>query len=210
MSIFRCCTIRIICIHCRLQMNIVHLLKKAVFGLMALVLLAYSHPVREKRNVNVVEFFMKKTKHDQINWYGTDQSVDQIRESSERAFGYLAQCPATVKTDATLPVSAKSTCPWYYEVSHKPNRYPANILNAVTPCTEKCIGGNGDLQCLPVTRTIEVLNEKEEVSGEVRYETEEIEITVGFTCGARYMVKNVPAATTAAPPANEPIWDARK
>ena len=187
-------------------MNIKGLLKKALFGLMALASLAYSHPVREKRNTNIVEFYMKKPKHDQINWYGTDQSLDQIREASERAFGYLAQCPATVKTDATLPVSAKSTCPWYYEVSHKPNRYPANILNAVTPCTDKCIGGNDGLQCLPVTRTIKVFNEKEEALGEIRYESEEIEITVGFSCGARYMVENVPAATTtAAPPANKPI-----
>ena len=56
-------------------------------------------------------------------------------------------------------------------------------------------------------RTITVWNEKEGALDEIRYESEEIEITVGFSCGARYMVKNVPAATTtAAPPANEPIY----
>ena len=154
---------------------------------MALASLAYSHPVREKKYI-----------YDQINRNGTDQSLEPILEASNRAFGYLAQCPTTIKTDAKLPVSAKSTCPWYYEVSHKPNRYPATILNAVTPCTDKCIGGNDDLQCLPVTRIIEVFNEMKEASGEIRYESEGIEITVGFSCGSRDMVENVTAATTTA------------
>ena len=189
-------------------MNIKGLLKKAVSVLVMLASLAYSHPVREKRSSNTVEFFMKKTLHDQINWYGTDQSLDSIREKSERAFGYLGQCPATVKTGADLPVSAKSTCPWYYKVDHNPNRYPANILYAVTPCTDTCIGGNDNLQCLPVVRTVETMIESGEDTGNIKYETKEEQITVGFTCGARYMAENVPA-TTASPPADEPIWDAR-
>ena len=179
-------------------MNINGLLKKTLFGLMALASLAYSHPVREKKAI-----------YDRINRNGTDQSREQILEASNRAFGYLEHCPTTLKTDAKLPVSAQSTCPWYYEVSHKPNRYPATIRNAVTPCTDKCIGGNGDLKCLPVTRTIEVFNEMKEASGEIRYESEEIEITVGFSCGAHYMVENVPVATTTAATA-EQIQEASK
>ena len=177
--------------------------------LMALTVVAYSSPVREKRSSSTVEFFMKKALHDQINWYGTDQSLDTIRETSERAFGYLPTCPATVKTDPNLPVSAKSTCPWYYKVDHNPNRYPANILYAVTPCNVTCIGGNDDLQCLPVVRTIETMTEKGNESGSIRYETTEEQITVGFTCGARYMAENPGKATTTSAPVEEPIWDAR-
>ena len=153
-------------------------------------MVAYGSPFREKRSSNTVEFFMTEAQY-QINRNATEQSLDTIRESSQRAFGYLPTCPSELKTDPNLPVNAKSTCPWYYEVDHNTSRYPAVILKAVTPCTDTCIYGNDDLQCLPVVRTIKTMTERgHDVSGDIKYETTEEPITVGFTCGARYMASD--------------------
>ena len=179
-------------------MNIARVLKEVISALAAVVV--YSSPVRESRSSNTVEFFMTEDQHDQVNWYGTDQSLESTRDSSEKAFGDTSKCPETVKTDPNLPVSAKSTCPWYYKVDHNPNRYPANILYAVTPCNAACIDGSDELQCLPVVRTIEVMIEKgHDESGNIIYETMEAENTVAWTCGARYMAENIQVTTASAP-----------
>ena len=189
----------------------VGLLKNVVSVLLAISAVVYGSPVRAKRSSDTVEFFMKKTLYDQINWHSicTDQILDAIRQSSERAFGNPSKCPAKIKTDRSLPDSARSTCPWYYEVDHNPSRYPANILKAVTPCTDTCIGGTDYHQCLPVVRTIETLTKKGDESGSIKFETMEEPITVGFTCGARYMAENPGKSTTTSAPVEEPIWDAR-
>ena len=141
------------------------------------------------KNMNTTEFFMSRGIHDEINWYGLGcEALDEYREQSERNFGNTDECPKEMKQGYDLPENEKSNCPWYYEVDHKSTRYPNNILVARTPCFS-CIGYDSDyFQCHPITRNITVYNKIEYVEEEIKYETEEIEIPVGFTCGARDFV----------------------
>ena len=168
------------------------LLQKALSILLAAAAAVQAYPA------GVVEFAMRKPDHDQVNWYGKDTNLEQIREESERNFDSRnhGKCPTEMKTGSNLPVNEKSTCPWYYEVSHDGTRYPPDILIAKSNCTT-CIGNNGDFQCHPVVRTIQVLYEKTEDSGYVTYEARDISIPIGFTCGSRDMAANV--VTTPAP-----------
>lgn len=182
-------------------------LTKIFSTVMALAVTVCSFPTSQT-NGNTFEFSMRKTNHDEIDWYAKDTTLDSIREKSERSLGNLEQCPSAVKTGTNLPVNEVSTCPWYYSVDHSPNRYPADILIAKTPCTT-CIGSNGDTLCHPITRSIQILKEKETMSGDVNYEAEDIEIPVGYTCGSRNMVDNVPQ-TAAAPQTHDGISFAKR
>ena len=188
-------------------MKIQQLVAKAVSLVLSLAAAVYTFPAG---NANTVEFFMKHSTHDQVDWYQTSQILEQERQNSERSFGNTHKCPKEVKTGANLLVNEKSTCPWFYKISHDSARYPKDILYANTPCIH-CIGSNETLQCHPVKRTIQVLIQQEEISGEIRYEPQDIEISIGFTCGSPNFVDNVAQTTSAAPPPVDSIpWARRK
>ena len=188
-----------------LQMKIQNLVTKAVSVVLSLAAVVYTFPAG---NSNTVEFFMKNSTHSEVKWYESDPHLNEERQNSEISFGNVHVCPSEVKTGANLLVNEKSTCPWYYKISHDPSRYPNDILYAHTPCTH-CIGSNGNLQCHPVKRTVQVLIQQGENSGEIRYESKDIEIPVGFTCGSRDFVDNVVQTTAAPPPVDDIPWARR-
>ena len=154
------------------------------------------------KSMKAAEFFMSKGVYEEINWYGLAcETLDQVREHSERNFGNIDVCPQEIKRGNDLSENDKSNCPWYYELNHRSTRYPNNILIARTPCFS-CIGYDSDyFQCLTITQNVTVFNKIEDVSGELKYEAEEIEIPVGFTCGARDFANNYvkEVATSTAP-----------
>ena len=141
-------------------------------------------------NTGVVEFFMRKTHRSALHTYGLQDAYDSVFES-EDSFGNLKSCPTEVKNGADVSVNERSTCPWYYEVNRDPDRHPEVILNAVTPCTSSCIGRDDTYQCYPITRNIQVLKFKQDYNSTYRiYEPNNIDITVGFTCGSRRITVN--------------------
>ena len=160
------------------------------------ILFVYTFPTS---NTGVVEFFMSRSNRTALHTYGLREAFDIVFKS-KNCFGDLKSCPTEVKNGTELLVNERSTCPWYYEVNRDPERYPEIILNAVTPCTNSCIGRDDNFQCYPVTRKIQVLKFKEEFNAAYRiYLPNEIAITVGFTCGSRRMAVNItpPSVTTA-------------
>ena len=134
---------------------------------------------------------MRQSDRTAVHTYGLQDAYDAVFES-EDSFGDLKSCPTEVKKGADLPVNERSTCPWYYEVNRGPDRYPEVILNAVTPCTNSCIGRDDNFQCYPVTRKIQVLIFKGKYNSTYRiYEPNDIDITIGYTCGSRKMANNI-------------------
>ena len=141
-------------------------------------------------NTGGVEFFIRQSHRTTLHNYGLQDAFDTVFES-EDSFGDLKQCPTVAKTGADVAVNERSTCPWYYEINRDPGRHPEVILNAVTPCTSSCIGRGDDYQCYPITRNIQVLTYKQDYNSTYRiYEPNDIDITVGFTCGSRKLTVN--------------------
>ncbi|KAH3891091.1 hypothetical protein DPMN_015180 [Dreissena polymorpha] len=48
-------------------------------------------------------------------------------------------CPTAVSTGQSDPINKRATCPRDFVVDHDPERFPATILKARSPCTT-CIG----------------------------------------------------------------------
>ncbi|KAL3857801.1 hypothetical protein ACJMK2_012436 [Sinanodonta woodiana] len=98
-------------------------------------------------------------------------------------------CPTKVLVDSHIPVYARSNCPWIYAVDHDPLRFPSTILEAKPRCTY-CIGSNDDLECNPITRSIRVLRRGNCVEGFYQYVESMQEITLGFTCAGKRILKD--------------------
>ena len=178
-------------------------LVEKIFTLCAALTCVYALPI------GVLEFHMDQQEHDKVDWYERDNALEQIRKKSERNYDIRnsGRCPTEIKTGGPdVPINERSTCPWYYHVEHDGNRYPTDLLIAVSNCTT-CIGSNGDNLCQPITRDITVFVQTVEPSGNVTFVPEVKRIPVGFTCASRIMQPN--AATTAAP-ANLPFTFARR
>ncbi|XP_046553579.1 uncharacterized protein LOC124263008 [Haliotis rubra] len=89
-------------------------------------------------------------------------------------------CPRSVSNNPHDPVSERSVCPWYYEITTLDETYyPRQIWEARCMCKD-CVG-NSKNQCEPVQSTITLLKTRCE-NGMLLYEPVDKDITVGCTC----------------------------
>ena len=158
---------------------------------------------RHRRSDNTVEFKMDTSSHQQLQ---KNSTLEYIAESSQQDFNGEFVCPDYITKVG--PVHVRSSCPWYYMVTHVPTRFPVTILHATTPC-DYAIGSNRTLECTPITQSVTVLiqDNQKDSQGFFVWKQEVIQVTIGYTAAGRDLDRHETTTTaTTQAPSQEPIW----
>ena len=164
---------------------------------------------RQKRSASVVEFLMNDETRQ--NLFHDQNTLRDILETNKNGENSKFVCPEKIINDGDAPIKERSTCPWYYSVTHDPTRFPATVINA-EPLCQYAIGSNKTYECSPITQTMTVLRQQPSLDDSDKYVwiEEDMTIVVGFTASGRSISTASEPTTTAAPSQNmqpTPEWN---
>ncbi|XP_060608522.1 uncharacterized protein LOC132760547 [Ruditapes philippinarum] len=157
-----------------------------------------------KRSDYTVEFKMNSESHQNLK---ENKTLNEIADASVQDFNNDLVCPDEVSTRASDPVHRRSSCPWYYKVTHEPRRWPVTIIEAESLCPY-AIGSNKGLECTPVTQAMSVLiqDTQKDSQGLYVWKQKTIQIAVGFTASGRRIAESQTPSPTTAESNDEPVW----
>jgi hypothetical protein len=126
---------------------------------------------------------------DRQNKFQATQASSSVYDVQEQLIYGQKQCPEMLASGIDSPLEDRSTCPFYYVISHDPRRFPAAIAQARCKC-RSCLdvaGGKSANVCEPFYYPMKVLMKTGCVDGVYQYEDATIQIQVGCMCAHRRM-----------------------
>ena len=127
--------------------------------------------------------------------------ISTIREPEQLLYGDKT-CPGSLRTNGDAPIQERSTCPYYYVISHDPLRYPVAIAEARCKCMYCFDDSTGDNLCEAVYFPKTVLRQQGCVNGTYVYHPETYYVQNACVCAKRRFAvaegENSVTTTTAA------------
>ena len=105
-------------------------------------------------------------------------------------------CPESLSHINSDSLEERSTCPYYYVISHDPTRYPGSIAEARCKCTYCMDDSTGENVCEPIYFPKIVLRKQDCVNGTYEYKPEAYYLQNGCTCAKRHFTTSSPDNTT--------------
>lgn len=106
-------------------------------------------------------------------------------------------CPTSMSNTDSAPIEERSTCPYYYAISHDPLRYPVVIAEARCKCMKCFDDSTGDNLCEAVYFPKTVLRrQKECINGIYYYKPETYYVQNACVCAKRrFLLTSTPEAS---------------
>ena len=104
---------------------------------------------------------------------------------------YEHDCAAVI-TSPDAPTFMRSSCPWFYERNHDARRYPKSFMTAKLKCSQTTCLGDPQNECVPINQELNILitTGHMDLLNNTIYETQQVQVPVGFTCAGRRIVSN--------------------
>ena len=112
--------------------------------------------------------------------------ISQVEYGPEQLIYGNKTCPETLLDTDSASLEERSTCPYYYIISHDPLRYPVVIAEARCKCMYCLDNSTGDNLCEPIFFPKTVLRRQNKcVDGIYEYKPEAYHLQNGCVCAKR-------------------------